>query len=315
MSCCCRWCTKPTPAAAPSSSSVPPPIELVHAACLRPIRSLHSRAPPRAASAEATPLRVPRPFPAVSRPPIDRSPWRRSRGSEGAGLRLLIVHASRCRLLRDWARPTLICNGTWLAPCHICTGTGARPMPTLADCRPEINAAANKAHGGGREDPKDYGNTRLHFAGAHPPASARSPDAAAVRAEPTVVRLCDRLLSVAADIENIHVMKKSLGKLHGLCLNEAEGNDPSWLHKLSETQWLEHVGQVHTDRCLPPAHPTCACCPLALSVALQSSTAWVARMGYRSVRRQHCRAEYCAGCVGGCVGCRWWPRPASAPNL
>jgi hypothetical protein len=169
MSCCCRWCTRPTPAAAPSSSSVPPPTELVHAACLRPERSLHSRAPPRAASAEAAPLRVPRPFPAVSRPPTDRSPRRRPRGSEGAGLRLLIVHASRGRLrrdwarpcphlqrdcarrchswahphpqlLRDWARPTLSCSGTGLAPPSAAPGLRS-PHPHLQrDCaRPTLS--------------------------------------------------------------------------------------------------------------------------------------------------------------------------------
>ncbi|KAH0630837.1 hypothetical protein JD844_004127 [Phrynosoma platyrhinos] len=81
---------------------------------------------------------------------------------------------------------------------------------TIYDARPNVNAVANKATGGGYESEDAYPNAELLF----------------------------------LDIHNIHVMRESLKKLKDIVYPQVE--ESHWLSSLESTHWLEHIKLVLT---------------------------------------------------------------------
>ncbi|XP_062820128.1 myotubularin isoform X5 [Anolis carolinensis] len=81
---------------------------------------------------------------------------------------------------------------------------------TIYDARPNVNAVANKATGGGYESEDAYPNAELLF----------------------------------LDIHNIHVMRESLKKLKDIVYPHVE--ESHWLSSLESTHWLEHIKLVLT---------------------------------------------------------------------
>ncbi|KAK6473533.1 myotubularin isoform X1 [Huso huso] len=79
---------------------------------------------------------------------------------------------------------------------------------TIYDARPNVNAVANKATGGGYEGEDAYQNAELVF----------------------------------LDIHNIHVMRESLKKLKDIVYPQVE--ETHWLSSLESTHWLEHIKLV-----------------------------------------------------------------------
>ncbi|KAJ8254844.1 hypothetical protein GJAV_G00197960 [Gymnothorax javanicus] len=79
---------------------------------------------------------------------------------------------------------------------------------TIFDARPNVNAVANKATGGGYEAEDAYQNAELVF----------------------------------LDIHNIHVMRESLKKLREIVYPNVE--ESHWLSSLESTHWLEHIKVV-----------------------------------------------------------------------
>ncbi|XP_041111510.1 myotubularin-like isoform X2 [Polyodon spathula] len=79
---------------------------------------------------------------------------------------------------------------------------------TIYDARPNVNAVANKATGGGYEGDDAYQNAELVF----------------------------------LDIHNIHVMRESLKKLKDIVYPQVE--EAHWLSSLESTHWLEHIKLV-----------------------------------------------------------------------
>uniref|UniRef100_A0A672QXD7 Myotubularin n=1 Tax=Sinocyclocheilus grahami TaxID=75366 RepID=A0A672QXD7_SINGR len=79
---------------------------------------------------------------------------------------------------------------------------------TIYDARPNVNAVANKATGGGYEGDDAYQNAELVF----------------------------------LDIHNIHVMRESLKKLKDIVYPSVE--ESHWLSSLESTHWLEHIKLV-----------------------------------------------------------------------
>ncbi|XP_018588947.1 myotubularin-like isoform X1 [Scleropages formosus] len=79
---------------------------------------------------------------------------------------------------------------------------------TIFDARPNVNAVANKATGGGYEGDDAYQNADLVF----------------------------------LDIHNIHVMRESLRKLKDIVYPNVE--ESHWLSSLESTHWLEHIKLV-----------------------------------------------------------------------
>ncbi|XP_018607730.2 myotubularin-like isoform X1 [Scleropages formosus] len=79
---------------------------------------------------------------------------------------------------------------------------------TIFDARPNVNAVANKATGGGYEGEDAYQNAELVF----------------------------------LDIHNIHVMRESLKKLKDIVYPNVE--ESHWLSSLESTHWLEHIKLV-----------------------------------------------------------------------
>lgn len=75
----------------------------------------------------------------------------------------------------------------------------------IMDARPNVNAVANKAKGGGYESEDAYQNAELVF----------------------------------LDIHNIHVMRESLRKLKEICFPSIDDNH--WLSNIESTHWLEHI--------------------------------------------------------------------------
>ncbi|XP_018008374.1 myotubularin-related protein 2 isoform X2 [Hyalella azteca] len=75
----------------------------------------------------------------------------------------------------------------------------------IMDARPNVNAVANKAKGGGCESEENYKNAEVQF----------------------------------LDIANIHVMRESLRKLQEVCYPNIDNSH--WLSNLESTRWLEHV--------------------------------------------------------------------------
>ncbi|XP_075040349.1 myotubularin [Mixophyes fleayi] len=81
---------------------------------------------------------------------------------------------------------------------------------TIFDARPNVNAVANKATGGGYESDDAYPFAELVF----------------------------------LDIHNIHVMRESLKKLKDIVFPQVE--ESHWLSSLESTHWLEHIKLVLT---------------------------------------------------------------------
>ncbi|KAM5221320.1 myotubularin isoform 2-T2 [Ctenodactylus gundi] len=81
---------------------------------------------------------------------------------------------------------------------------------TIYDARPNVNAVANKATGGGYESDDTYHNAELFF----------------------------------LDIHNIHVMRESLKKVKDIVYPNVE--ESHWLSSLESTHWLEHIKLVLT---------------------------------------------------------------------
>nr|KAF6492625.1 myotubularin 1 [Molossus molossus] len=81
---------------------------------------------------------------------------------------------------------------------------------TIYDARPNVNAVANKATGGGYESDDAYHNTELFF----------------------------------LDIHNIHVMRESLKKIKDIVYPNVE--ESHWLSSLESTHWLEHIKLILT---------------------------------------------------------------------
>lgn len=79
----------------------------------------------------------------------------------------------------------------------------------IVDTRPKINAMANRAGGKGYESEAFYTNTKFVFKG----------------------------------IENIHVMRESLGKLIDACQLKSDTVD-NFLHGLDQSNWLKHLKAV-----------------------------------------------------------------------
>uniref|UniRef100_A0A0P6J551 phosphatidylinositol-3,5-bisphosphate 3-phosphatase n=1 Tax=Aedes aegypti TaxID=7159 RepID=A0A0P6J551_AEDAE len=76
---------------------------------------------------------------------------------------------------------------------------------SIFDARPNANAIANKAKGGGYESEDAYKNVELTF----------------------------------LDIHNIHVMRESLRKLKEICFPASD--DQKWLSAVESTLWLKHI--------------------------------------------------------------------------
>nr|XP_021539090.1 myotubularin isoform X3 [Neomonachus schauinslandi] len=84
---------------------------------------------------------------------------------------------------------------------------------TIYDARPNVNAVANKATGGGYESDDAYHNAELFF----------------------------------LDIHNIHVMRESLKKVKDIVYPNVE--ESHWLSSLESTHWLEHIKRIgHGDK-------------------------------------------------------------------
>lgn len=79
----------------------------------------------------------------------------------------------------------------------------------IVDARPQVNAVANKAKGGGYESEDNYQNAELIF----------------------------------VDIHNIHVMRESLRKLKEICYHHPL-DEVHWLSNIESTHWLEHIRQI-----------------------------------------------------------------------
>ncbi|CAF5090565.1 unnamed protein product, partial [Rotaria magnacalcarata] len=79
----------------------------------------------------------------------------------------------------------------------------------ILDARPKVNAIANKAQGGGYED---YPECGLEF----------------------------------QNIQNIHVMRESLNKLH-ISMRSAPQDDKTWLNDLENSSWLFHIRAILTS--------------------------------------------------------------------
>jgi len=79
----------------------------------------------------------------------------------------------------------------------------------IMDARPQVNALANKAKGGGYESEDAYPNVELIF----------------------------------CDIHNIHVMRESLRKLKDICYHSPL-DEAHWLSNIESTHWLEHIKQI-----------------------------------------------------------------------
>ncbi|CAF3504310.1 unnamed protein product [Rotaria sordida] len=79
----------------------------------------------------------------------------------------------------------------------------------ILDARPKVNAIANKANGGGYED---YPDCELEF----------------------------------QNIQNIHVMRESLHKLH-LTIRQGLQEDKTWLNDLDNLNWLFHIRAILTS--------------------------------------------------------------------
>ncbi|CAF3657661.1 unnamed protein product [Rotaria socialis] len=79
----------------------------------------------------------------------------------------------------------------------------------IFDARPKVNAIANKAQGGGYED---YPECGLEF----------------------------------QNIQNIHVMRESLNKLH-ISMRSAPQDDKTWLNDLENSNWLFHIRAILTS--------------------------------------------------------------------
>lgn len=81
----------------------------------------------------------------------------------------------------------------------------------IFDARPQANAVANVARGGGYEKSEAYSSSELFF----------------------------------CDIHNIHVMRESLRKLQDLCfLPHLAEDNKRWLYNLEQTQWLHHIKMI-----------------------------------------------------------------------
>lgn len=78
----------------------------------------------------------------------------------------------------------------------------------VMDARPQTNAIANKARGGGYESEETYPNSEVHF----------------------------------LDIPNIHVIRESFRKLKDLCISGPE--DVHWWSNLENTHWLEYIRTI-----------------------------------------------------------------------
>lgn len=78
----------------------------------------------------------------------------------------------------------------------------------ILDARPNVNAMANKARGGGYENEDFYQNAELWF----------------------------------SDIHNIHVMRESQRKLKEVSFPHID--DAHWLANIEATHWLEHIKQI-----------------------------------------------------------------------
>lgn len=76
---------------------------------------------------------------------------------------------------------------------------------SIMDARPIVNAAANKAKGGGYESEDAYQSVEVIF----------------------------------LDIHNIHVMRESLRKLKEICFPATD--DQKWLSAVDNTMWLKHI--------------------------------------------------------------------------
>jgi myotubularin-related protein 1/2 len=79
----------------------------------------------------------------------------------------------------------------------------------ICDCRPKVNAYANRAKGGGFEFSGHYRNSELHF----------------------------------QEIGNIHVMRGSLEKLERVVMSNG-AHDLTWNSSIVESQWYAHVANV-----------------------------------------------------------------------
>nr|XP_039264373.1 myotubularin-related protein 2-like [Styela clava] len=77
----------------------------------------------------------------------------------------------------------------------------------IFDARPQANAVANMARGGGYEKNEQYQNAEVIF----------------------------------CDIHNIHVMRESLRKLQDICFLPQLSQDKHWLSSLDQTQWIHHI--------------------------------------------------------------------------
>jgi len=82
---------------------------------------------------------------------------------------------------------------------------------SIMDARPQVNARANKARGGGYESEDVYTN-------------------------------CENIQFL--DIHNIHVMRESLRKLKDVCFPTID--EAHWLSKIEDTHWLEHIKIILT---------------------------------------------------------------------
>lgn len=94
-------------------------------------------------------------------------------------------------------------------------------MPTASkllifDCRPKINAQANAAKGGGYEKSEFY----IEKDSGEPS---------------TFVAL------LFCDIENIHVMRDSLGKVHEALSHNERKLQKKWFQLLDESRWFHHL--------------------------------------------------------------------------
>ena len=78
----------------------------------------------------------------------------------------------------------------------------------IMDARPNANAIANKARGGGYESEEWYLSTEINF----------------------------------LDIPNIHVMRESYRKLKDLCTGDM--NDVNWYSSLEATHWLDYIRTI-----------------------------------------------------------------------
>ncbi|KAI1280754.1 Myotubularin-related protein 2 [Halotydeus destructor] len=78
----------------------------------------------------------------------------------------------------------------------------------IMDARPQANALANKARGGGYESEELYQNAEINF----------------------------------LDLHNIHVMRESLRKLKEICFPAVD--DQHWYSNLESTHWLEHIRAI-----------------------------------------------------------------------